>query len=474
MNILLIALPSLYENQLLYPLGLGYLVGSLKHKHRVDAMHLVCMNGARDVIKSRVAAFSPQVIGLSCTTFNRGSVRRAIRWIRDWDSNIKIVVGGVHATFCFEQVLISYGADAVVIGEGEETFLDLCNALENDRPLTDVKGIAYRDAGLVKQTPIRPKIHDLDQLSLPDYTFAKDVIERLGMAFLITSRGCPAHCKFCSTSSYWGQQVRMYSPTRVVDEMQMLVSQFGVKRIFFHDDTFNLGFLRISAICKEIMDRKIEVEWGCSCRAIPVSEEMIATMVKAGCRHIGWGVESGSERILKSIEKNITLNQIKRAFDLCLPYSDILSTGAFIMVGNPGESGESIQESIDFFHTFPMTDTITSSILYVLPGTELYNSLLAQGKIDPKSWVQYDTVPTYLLEQSMWTLLQWSKRINRAGKIIPFDKQKHFWRTDPFKRDMFKLSDLLQPSAALARAINNNRAFFVRLRKMLPGRCVRF
>lgn len=474
MNILLIALPSLYEEQLLYPLGLGYLTGSLKRRHTVEPMLVSSMAGARQAIESRIDSFCPQVVGLSCTTFNRGSVRRTIRWIRTCNEHIKIVVGGVHATFCPEQTLLSYGADVVVIGEGDETILDLCNAIEDNRALSTVQGIAYKDAGVVKQTSPRAKVHDLDQLPIPDYSFAKDAIERLGMAFLITSRGCPAHCKFCSTSSYWGQQVRMYSPSRVVDEMQMLISQFGVRRLFFHDDTFNLGFSRVAAICQEIIHRKVDVEWGCSCRATPASEEMIAAMVKAGCRHICWGVESGSERILKSIEKNITLEQIKRAFDLCLPYSDILSTAAFIMVGNPGESEETIQESIDFFQTLSMTDAITSSILYVLPGSELYQALEARGKIDPKSWVHYDTVPTYLLEQSLWTLLQWSKRINHAGKIIPFDKQKHFWRIEPLPS--YKLHDigLCTPSWALERMIRQWCSFFTKIRKLFPGRCVRF
>jgi radical SAM superfamily enzyme YgiQ (UPF0313 family) len=173
----------------------------------------------------------------------------------------------------------------------------------------------------------------------------------------------------------------MNSPHRVVDEMEMLITKFNIKRIFFHDDTFNLGIERVKAICKEIKDRRISIEWACSCRVHPVTEEMIACMVDAGCRHICWGIESGSEIMLRKIKKKITLSQISKAFELSAKYSNIMSTGAFTMVGNPGESKETIQDTVNFLNTIPITDCPSTSILYILPGTMLYEELKEKGQM---------------------------------------------------------------------------------------------
>lgn len=222
----------------------------------------------------------------------------------------------------------------------------------------------------------------------------------------------------------------MHSPGRVVAEMEMLASQFNINKIFFHDDTFNLGIPRVMEICRGIKDRGIKIDWACSCRVVPVSEEMIATMVDAGCRHICWGVESCSEKILKSIGKKISLPQIRNAFELSSRFSKVMSTGAFSMVGNPGETEESIRETVRFFNVTPLTDAPSTSALYVLPGTLLYENLKSKGYIKDEDWLKYKTVPTYTIENSFYKLMKWKKMISGSGKRMPFDPKKHFWHTE--------------------------------------------
>ncbi len=470
MKIILLSLPGLDENDgNLFPLGLGYLLSSMKQHHDVRAYHFNKMSNARKVIINEVDSFAPDIVGLTCNTFTRGFVREAIQMVRGINKDIKIVVGGVHVSFLYEQALRKYDADVVVIGEGENTLRDICNALEKETPLKQVRGIAYKNEGDVIVTPPREVIASLDSLPMPDYSYARKYIEESGIGVIISSRGCPVRCIFCSTSSYWGQKVRMYSANRVVNEMEMIISEFNVRKIFIHDDTFNLGIERVKAICKEILDRGLKVEWACSCRVVPATEEMIAGMVEAGCRQIVWGIESGSEMMLKSIQKKITLKQIRNAFELSNKFSDILSTGAFIMVGNPGETQATIQESMEFLNSIPMTDELSSSILDVLPGTLLYEELKKEGQIDEDDWVNYITVPPYTLENSFLTLLRWSKQLNRCGDKTPIDPKKHFWNGAQYTLEN-KGSDII---GSVSKILNPKRAGS-RLKKFLGAGRIRF
>lgn len=469
MNVLLLSLPGLEESDgHLFPLGIGYLLSALARDHKVEACHFNKMALAKKEVGEKLKSFKPAVVGLTCSTFNRSFVKSMIKIIKGIDPGIKVVVGGVHASFCHDQILKHYGADFVVVGEGELTLVELCRAIEDKTPLESVKGIAFVREGRVILNQVREVVSNLDNLPMPDYSYARPFIERSGMGFLITSRGCPVRCTFCSTSSFWGQKVRMHSVTRVVDEMEMMLSQFKVKKIFFHDDTFNLGIARVTDICNEILKRGITVEWGCSCRVNPVSAEMLDIMVEAGCRHICWGIESGSEKMLQMINKKITLSQIMNAYELSRKYSAVMSTGAFTMVGNPGENEETVRETVAFLNTIPITDHPSTSILYVLPGTLLYENLKSQGLIEDNDWYRYSSVPSYTIENSLWKLIKWTRRVQQGGDFLPFDHSKHFWRDSTLN---------VQSESSLAKVakilFNPNRSLMT-MRKFLPSRKIRF
>ena len=428
MKVMLLSLPGYGESDTgLFPLGIGYLVAVLKQSHEVKAYHYQKIREARKEIPEHIASFKPDLVGFTCNTFNRGFVRETIKLIRTINKNIKIAAGGVHPSFLYQQILRQYDADVVIIGEGEYTLLELCDAAEKNNPLKNIKGIAYKENNEVILNQPRQIVNNLDDLPMPDYSYGQSFMEQSKMGFIITSRGCPVRCTFCSTSSYWGQKIRMNSASRVVDEMEMLISRFKVNKIFFHDDTFNLGSNRVKAICEEIINRGIKADWGCSCRVTNVSEDMIALMVEAGCRHICWGVESGSEEILKKIDKKISLSQIKNAFEISKKFSDVMSTGSFTMVGNPGESNRTIQDTVNLLNIISMTDRPIPSILYVLPGTLLYENLKRDGYIRDEDWLKYDSVPVYTLEKSYWALRRLVKMVSNSGNIISFDPRKHFW-----------------------------------------------
>lgn len=430
-KVLLLSLPCINTNdEPIFPLGIGYLLASLRQDRPVQALHYQRTSHAQSQLPEVIQSYAPNIVGLTCTTFNRGMVKNTCQWLRSTFPNINIVLGGVHVSFMYEQALRDYGADYVVIGEGEVTLRELCDALDDKQPLVNIKGIAFLDGDDLIKTAAREPVKNLDDIPMPDFSFAGDLMRKSGMGFVISSRGCPVQCSFCSTSSYWGQKVRTNSPQRVVDEMETLITTYGVNKIFFHDDTFNLGIARVREICSEIMSRGLRVEWGVSCRVNPVSQEMIDMMVTAGCRHICWGIESGSAEMLERIGKKITQEQISIAFDLCNKHLGTISVGAFTMVGNPGENTATIDESIQFINTLKMTDNPSTDILYILPGTKLYEELLVNQPELARYWAESDDVLHFTLENTMEELIGWAKQISQSGTIVPFDRKKHFWNNN--------------------------------------------
>ena len=427
-KVLLLSLPSPNKgDEPMFPLGIGYLLASLRQDRPVQALHYQRVEHVQTHLLEAIQNYSPDIVGLTCTTFNRGMVKNTCQLLRLTFPHIRIVLGGVHVSFMYEQALRDYGADYVVIGEGEVTLRELCDALDGKQPLAHIKGIAYLDGDNLITTAAREPVKNLDDIPIPDYSFAGELMRKSGMGFVISSRGCPVQCSFCSTSSYWGQKVRTNSPQRVVDEMEALVTVYGVKKIFFHDDTFNLGFARVREICSEITSRGLSVEWGVSCRVNPVSQEMIDMMVAAGCRHICWGIESGSNEMLERIGKKITQDQIRNAFEMCRKHLGTITVGAFTMVGNPGENAATIDESIQFINTLQMTDKPSTAILYVLPGTGLYEELLEQQPELARYWVESSDVLYYTLENSMEKLIGWVNQISQSGAIVYSDRNNHFW-----------------------------------------------
>ena len=411
----------------IFPLGLGYLLATLQKERATKAVHFEKFETAINRLPDIMASFKPTVVGLTCSTFNRGRVRRVINWLKVYYPDVKIVVGGVHASFYPEQMIQNYGADFVVIGEGEETITQLCRAIDENAPLDWINGIAYKLGKSVVCTKPREPIPCLDSLPIPDYSYAGNMMKNSGLGFVFTSRGCPARCTFCSTTAYWGQKVRTHSPKRIVDEIEILIEKYGTRKILFHDDTFNLTVNKVTGICDEIISRKVDITWAASCRVHPVSQEMIDKMVEAGCRHICWGIESGSAEMLARINKKITQEQIKTAYEMCRKHIGTISVGAFAMVGNPGESEKTIQESVNFINTLPMTDSPGAAVLYILPGTKVYEDIKKKEPSIDLFWLTNDDGVMRPQEYSIIRLQQWAMRVAASGNRIPFDRSKHFF-----------------------------------------------
>ena len=333
-----------------YPLGLLYLASILEkegHKVLVKDYFKDSWNNVKDEIIRIVKNYSPDIVGLSCVTMNRISCFKLSRITKKINSRIKIIMGGAHTISLYEQILLNHPIDVIVIGEGEITTPKLIKALEKNKSLKKVKGVAFKDNGKVRFTGFRKHILELDEIPFPKHELFREKIKKTKTATIITSRGCPFKCIFCSTSKYWGRCWRSRSAKNVVDEIEYLIEKFPyLEKIIFPDDTFILDNQRVINICNELLKRKIKINWQCAGRLDRVSEEMLRKMKKAGCKLIAYGIESGSPKMLKIIKKNITQEQIIKAIELTNKVS--LNYGTFFMVGNPGESWETVKETVSF------------------------------------------------------------------------------------------------------------------------------
>jgi len=420
--------PSQELNLKGYPLGLAYLSASLKRKHKVDVYDY---NGCEfrkglSSFFSEIKQAKPDIVGVSFNSFNRWGAYKIIKGLKKISKDIIVVLGGVHPSTMYSQLFEYFSdyIDFIIQSEGEEPFYKLCNALESVQDCKSISGLVYKDGNSFKANPVMEKVSNLDDLPMPDYSYASKRIKDTEFAYLITSRGCPVNCSFCSTSSFWGQNIRVNSPQRVGEEIGY-VKSLGAKRFFFYDDTFNLGIERTIKLAEILKEKKIE--YSISCRVRPVSEEMIAKLVESGCKHITWGVESLSDKILKTIEKKITREDVKNAFDICAKYSDKMSTGAFFCVGVPGETEETIKESVDYLNeNIKSTHGPGASMLYILPGTRIYRQMIKNKEFDEKLWVKTDSVYYYTKEHNISTLNRWRKAINNSGIRLPFN-YKYFW-----------------------------------------------
>ena len=247
-----------------------------------------------------------------------------------------------------------------------------------------------------------PRYENFDDISVKfthyddRYLFKGRKISALKTASIITSRGCPFQCTYCSTSAYWGRKVRYRSAQNVVDEIEYLYKTHNVEFINIVDDAFTINKKRVLEICKLLIEKKIEICWICETNVKTIDAEMLEIMEKSGCFAINYGVESGAPVILKNIKKNITQSEIINAINLADKFGIIADI--FLMVGNPGETNKTINETLAI-----LKETKVSSggwgILTIFPGTELYENCKKNNYINDDYWLSAKSSPFYLYEQ---------------------------------------------------------------------------
>lgn len=423
MKILLLAPNFTKLSGFMPSLGLAYLKSYIcKHTcHEVEILDEIKINPFD--IKNKICTFKPDIIGITCLTIYRYDAIKAAELAKKYAPDCKIVLGGSHPSFMYEQILNEYPfVDAVVIGEGEVTFKELVSAIESGTPLKDVKGIAFTDNDRICVTEKRAKIQDLDELPFPspmrDPIGLNNNIPSKDIGVIMSSRGCNYGCNFCSTTRIWGRW-RPRSPESVLEEMKMLVEEQKKRCILFLDDEFTLDMNRIKNLCQILIDNKWNIPWACNTRVDHVSLEMLQKMKEAGCAHIGFGVESGSKQILENINKKITVSQIKSAFAAARKAG--LKTKAFFMIGNVGENPETIKETKKLLLEIMPDQMSVSRSVMIFPGTPLYYKAKNEGLLDDSIWVNGEDTFVYDFENSEEQMRKW-----HMGIIWVFYKKKGF------------------------------------------------
>jgi len=367
------------------PLGIAYIASMLeKHGYKCRIIDANILQIPNDEVLKIIEKESPDVVCISINVSTAKAGNALAREIKEM-FNKKVVIGGVQASSVTERTLRQTLADAVVLGEAEETMLEL---VQKDCNPSGVMGLAYLENDKVVYTPKRSLIKNLDDLPYPAYHLLpplkmyKSRSRKSPVAPIFTSRGCPYQCIFCSSSSkksVFGPTFRVRSPENVVGEIEYLVKNFGVKQIDVLDDNFTLDMERTHNICNLIIEKDIKVLINLQngVRADRLTRELVFKLKKAGVYKAGIGIESGDTQIIKNIKKSLDLEQVKRAIKW-FREAGIISYGFFIF-GHPGEDEEKMQRTIDFaIEANPHIANFVGAV--PLPGTELYDIIEREGR----------------------------------------------------------------------------------------------
>ena len=377
------------------PLGLAYLASFVERdNHNVRIVDSPTLRYNIQDIKEEIKKFRPHIVGVTATTSSIYDAYNVAKAAKEINPGVKVVIGGPHVTFTAKETLKECPfIDVVVRGEGEETFRELVNFFESSSEdtwsLEEVKGITFRKDNKIIETDSRSLIKNLDSIPFPAYhllPMEKYSLEGKRFATIITSRGCPFSCIFCSSSRLFGKTWRARSPENVIEEIKLLKNKYGVREIEFLDDTFTLNKKRAEKICELLIKEKLDISWSCSSRVDTIDESLIEKLKKAGCHTIYVGVESGSQKILNIIDKGITLPQIEKTINL-IKKVNINSFGSFIL-GIPGETVKTIKKTINFAKKLNPS-FVQFSICTPYPGTKLFEMAKEKGWLLTKDWSKY-------------------------------------------------------------------------------------
>ncbi|MCB0482150.1 MAG: B12-binding domain-containing radical SAM protein [Flavobacteriales bacterium] len=345
--------------------------------------------------KEHLLKTKPNVVAFYTNLMTKVKVISLIQFIRNEPDlkDMKVVLGGPDLTYNIENYLKA-GADYLVIGEGEQTFFELVEAIKIKGELNQIEGLAYLENGQVVKTKPRTKIKELDELPIPNRGAfpIKKYLETWKTAHgesalnVSTQRGCPYTCKWCSTAVY-GQSYRRRSPANVVAELAILKEQYQPDTFWFVDDVFTVSHKWLKEFHAEILRTGLKVNFECITRAERMNTEVIQWLKEAGCIRVWIGAESGSQRIIDAMDRRVDVNQVR---DLLIQTREAgIQTGTFIMVGYPGETIEDIRTTAKYLEdALPDYFTITKS--YPIKGTRLFEEIEANITEQPDWFTSTD------------------------------------------------------------------------------------
>jgi radical SAM superfamily enzyme YgiQ (UPF0313 family) len=368
------------------PLGLAYICAVLKKKgHNCSIIDANILRLKNDTVLEKIKTYNPKLIGISMNVVTAPSGIELAQLIKKQLPKVKLIVGGPFPSSMPDEVLNSSQADALVYGEGEETVLEVVNKLKaGENPFQGTKGLFYRgkEGSLIQGGP-RSRIKSLDTLpfpayeELPDVSIYKSRSRKFPVGWVFTSRGCPYDCGFCFKKIF-GRKVTFHSPERIINEIEFLIKNYGVRQIDILDDNFTANIKRGEAVLDEIIKRNLNIAINLQngIRTENITHDFIKKMKKAGVYKVGIGVESGDEGILKVMKKELNLEQVLSVSKMARKMG--ISVSGFFILGYPGETETTLQKTIDF--SKKMNPHVANfSLALPFPGTETHDMVEKKG-----------------------------------------------------------------------------------------------
>lgn len=430
-NLILTNLPEIIaQEDSMPPLGIMYVASYLKKhtNHQIKILDCLIEKISHKELKERIKQEKPDVVGITALTFTLIDVLRVAKAVKEVDLKTKVILGGSHVNIYPEETMNFPEIDYLVLGEGEKPAKDLIDNLEQTEKLYDIKGIVFRDKdNKVINTGHRELIQNLDELPFParslvsNEKYSSVLSENNPVTTLFSSRGCPFRCTFCNRA-HLGKVFRSRSVKNVVDEMEEC-KRIGIKEIFFYDDTFTIDRQRVLDICSEIKRRNLKIFWDVRARVDTINEEVLRAMKETGCQRIHYGVEAGTEKILKVLNKGITLDQIKKTFKLTRKMN--IQTLAYFMIGSPRETKEDVLKTIKFAKKIK-PDFVCFSITTPYPQTEIYALGLREKIIPYDFWLEFAKNP-----KPDFVAIPWEEKISQEELVSLFKKAYHSFYLRP-------------------------------------------
>jgi len=409
------------------PIGLAYVAAALeKNGFQVEMLDNYLLEKPIEEVKLEIKRTNPEIVGITCSSATYSRCIETAKAVKETLPSCKVVVGGWHSSYEPESLLKHSEIDYIVLGEGERAMVELATYIskdENDRAIADIAGVAYRYKGKIVKNAQR-FISNLDELPFPAWNLLPLHLYDRRIEFLNAkpvdnmsiARGCPFNCAFCEIKQLWGTTCRTFSPNRVFDEINHLMTHYGTKGIYFINDNFTIRKKETAELCALIRKNKLDIEWVCDTRVDLVTRDLLKEMKAAGCKTIWFGGESGSQRILEKLNRGVTLEQTERALKMCR--EEGIRTACSFLLGIPGETVADMKATFKFARKID-PDWCRFNVFVAVPGSALYDEVMEKGLYDRiEDFTVYVKTEDFNYESLLEVQRAFHKNFNKSPKRV--------------------------------------------------------
>lgn len=382
-------------------LGLGYLANSIKDKNEVKILDCIKENAKIKKFARILKNYNPDFVGFQCYTFDLNFVKEALKECKGFKPEIITAIGGPHPSAVPKDSFEYFNSslDFIFVGEAEKGLPLLLDRLRNNSfgDFSDIPGLAWRDNGKIRINS-QEFIENLDSLGMPAWVLIRPeeypesqhgaFFKKFPIAPIMTTRGCPFSCTFCAGNIVAGKKIRKHSPDFIIKQIKYLYDRHKIREFHIIDDNFTFDTIYAKDFLKKLINLNLDISWATpnGIRVDSIDEELIKLMKESGLYLISLGIESGSDRILKLMKKNITVKKIRETVSLIHKFG--IDIAGFFIIGFPGETKEDIMRTIDFSLDLGLIRANYFTFL-PFPGTESYNELISSGEISKVNWDKF-------------------------------------------------------------------------------------